>query len=91
MDKIVGDHDFIRKLDGGTKHVEVFDADGKLLGRYLPQCEYAKLLDETNLMPEFNEEIRRQAIEDYKAGRGVTTEELKKGFEAIRRSWEQTP
>ena len=62
MNKIVGDRDFIQKLEGGAKHVEIFDADGKLLGRYLPQVEYNKLLEEMDRAPEYNEEIRRQAL-----------------------------
>jgi DNA-binding IclR family transcriptional regulator len=91
MDKIVGDQELIEKLQGGTKHVEVFDANGKLLGRYLPQDEYERRMIECGFFPEFDEEIRRQGIEDYKAGRGVTTEELLASLEEIRRTGEPRP
>ena len=88
MNKIVGDRELIEKLQGGAKHVEVFDADGKLLGRYIPQDEYEKRMVEFGIFPEFNEEIRRQGIEDFKAGRCVTTEELLASLEGIRRTGE---
>ena len=88
MNKIVGDRELIEKLQGGAKHVEVFDADGKLLGRYIPQDEYEKRMVEFGIFPEFNEEIRRQGIEDYKAGRCVTTEQLLANLEEIRRTGE---
>lgn len=86
MNKIVGDRELIEKLQGGTKHVEVFDADGKLLGRYLPQAVYEKLLSDFDIVPEFNEDIRRQAIEDHKAGRCVTTEQLLEKLEETERA-----
>lgn len=89
MIKIVGDRSLIEKLNGGTEHIEIFDGEGKLLGRYIPQDEYEKRMVEYGNFPEFNEEIRRQGIEDYKAGRCVTTEELLAGLEKIRQSTER--
>lgn len=87
MDKIVGDKELIKKLQGGTKHVEVFDANGKLLGRYIPQSFYEKLLTDFDVLPEVDREIRRKAIEDHRAGRCVTTDQLLAKLEETERAW----
>ena len=84
MNKIVGDRDFLQKLEGGSKHVEVFDADGKLLGRYLPEEIYVQLLNDIERAKPFDEEVCRQGLEDYRAGRGKSTEQILEGFAKIR-------
>lgn len=83
--------ELLQRLSGGKATLEFRAPDGAPLGYYVPKNKYAALLAELDMAQPYFEEIRRQGLEDYAAGRCVTTEQLLAEFEEIRRSMDRKP
>jgi hypothetical protein len=89
MPRIVGDAELLGKLLGGEKTVEVCDEGGRVMGRYLPESDYLRLLAQNETFRPLSEDDRREAIEAMKAGKCKTTEELRADLANIREFWKK--
>ena len=64
MTQIQVDQVLLQKLGGLASPVELCDADGKVLGHYLPEAEYQKMLYGSFQVPVDEEEIARRRAEE---------------------------
>lgn len=88
MGRLIVDADQLQSLDGGKKSADVCDETGRVLGLFLPQDEYIRLLYQIEVSRPADLEARRKAREDLAAGRCKTTEQILEGFARIRQGWE---
>lgn len=63
MTQIQVDQSLKQKLGGMSEPVELRDFDGQVLGHYLPEAEYKKLLYASIQIPYSEEEIARRRAE----------------------------
>ena len=91
MSRVTVDREWLEKIEGGIKTVEVCDAAGQVVGQFLPQSEYTRMLAECEDPFLLDAGIKQRALEDLAAGRCKTTEQLREEFARIRRYFEQYP
>jgi hypothetical protein len=60
MTQVQVDQALLQKLGGMNESVELCDANGKILGHYLPEAEYKKILYGSIHIPYSDEEIARR-------------------------------
>ena len=90
MERVIADTELLQKLDGGNKSVDVCDATGQVLGRYMPEDDYRRLItDWAFAIP--SAEAREAARKELETGGGFSTTEIAERFAQIRLSWKQKP
>lgn len=90
MERVIADTELLQKLDGGNKSVVVCDASGQVLGQYLPEDDYQRLMyDWAFAIP--SAEAREAARTELEAGGGFSTTEIAARFAQIRLAWKQKP
>lgn len=86
MSRIVLDAELRAKLNGATKVVEVADEAGNVIGRYVPDEVFERIM--ARLLPPLTPEERAEARKEMLEHGGVSSSELLAGLEAIQREWE---
>jgi hypothetical protein len=91
MGRLVVDSDQLQKLEGGQRAADVCDDTGRVLGRFVPQDEYVRMMYEIERAQPSDADARQLGREDFAAGRCVTTEELLRGLDEIDRTFVKAP
>ncbi len=90
MERVIADTELLQKLDGSNKSVVVCDASGQVLGQYLPEDDYQRLItDWAFAIP--SAEAREAARAELEEGGGFSTTEIAERFAQIRLAWKQKP
>ncbi len=90
MSQIIVDEAFLAKTQGGQQTVELCDATGRVLGRYLPEDKYARMVDDLEWAKPLHEAVRKEALAELAAGKCSTTEEVLDEMDEMERGWEKT-
>jgi tetraacyldisaccharide-1-P 4'-kinase len=88
MNKVVLDDDLRAKLNGLNDEVEVCDAEGRTIGRFLPEQEYRSLIYD---LAKADFTIDAEAEEARKEPGGMTTAEAVAYVERVIESHRQEP
>ncbi|MBN9122430.1 MAG: hypothetical protein J0I06_25355 [Planctomycetes bacterium] len=83
MNRIVADADLVARLRGTTKSVEIADESGNVIGTFVPNEAYERIM--SFLLPEPTKEELAEARAEMLAGGGVRAEELRARLAEIRR------
>ncbi|QJW94363.1 hypothetical protein [Frigoriglobus tundricola] len=86
MSRVVPDAELLAKLSVATKAVEIADENGNVIGHFLPNAAYDRIMSFV-LPPATKEEIAEARAEMLAHG-GVSTQELLAGLDEIKRQWE---
>jgi hypothetical protein len=86
VNKIILDAELLAKLRGATKSVEIADEDGNVIGTFVPNEAYERIM--SFLLPEPTKEELAEARTEMLAGGGVRAEELRARLAGIQRQWE---
>ena len=86
MSKIVLDRELLAKLKEATKSIPITDEDGTVIGTFVPNAVYERIM--CHFLPEpTKEELVEARAEMLKHG-GVSGEELRAQLADIQRQWE---
>jgi|GEM_PF-3247807 len=86
MSKIVPDTELLVKLKSATKAVEIADEEGNVIGHFLPNEAFERIMAFV-LPPATKEEIAEARTEMLASG-GVSTAELLARLDEVKRQWE---
>jgi hypothetical protein len=86
MTKIVPDSELLAKLRTATKSVEIADESGNVIGTFVPNAVYERIM--SFLLPEPTKEELAEARAEMLAGGGVSAEDLRARLAGIQRQWE---
>lgn len=76
MDRVVLDPATIERLQGVERETPLCDPTGRVVGRFMPEEVYLRFHAEIDWNKPLDPAVKRQAMEDYKNGLCLTTEEL---------------
>jgi hypothetical protein len=86
MSKIVLDAELLAKLSGATQAVEIADENGNVIGHFLPNAAFERIM--SLLLPPAAEKETAEARAEMLAHGGASSEELLAGLAEIKRQWE---
>lgn len=86
MSRIVADADLAVRLRGATKSVEIADESGNVIGTFVPNAVYDRIM--SFFLPPATKESIAEARAEMLAHGGVDAEELRAQLAELRRRWE---
>ena len=86
MSKIVLDGELLAKLRTATQSVEIADANGEVIGSFVPNEAFERIM--SFVLPPLSKEERAAARAEMLEHGGVSSAELLAGLDEIKRQWE---
>jgi hypothetical protein len=88
MTRIVPDADMLAKLRGLTKSVEIADENGNVIGSFVPNEAFDRIM--SALLPPLSKEELAEARAEMLEHGGVSTSEILAAIDDAKRRWEAT-
>jgi hypothetical protein len=86
MSKIVLDRELIAKLKEATKSIPITDEDGNVIGSFVPNASFDRIM--SFLLPEPTKEELAEARAEMLQHGGVSTAELLAAMDDAKRKWD---
>lgn len=86
MNKLVLGRELLAKLKAATKSIPIEDEDGNVIGTFVPNAVYERIM--SHFLPEPTKEELAEARAEMLAHGGVSGEELRARLAEIQRQWE---
>ena len=88
MSRVTPDAESLAKLSAATKSVEIADANGNVIGTFVPNASYDRIM--SFFLPPLSKEGLAEARAEMLEHGGVSTAEVLAAIDDAKRRWEAT-